>query len=156
MGSQEFGANTVCGSSRVPGLSFFWKLRYSFIPLDIACGFAFVSDLSSASSGRFGPVLGSLTSGPTQTIGPWTQHAGVAARLGSGLRIRITMSRCCKCNFKAQYLSKNDFLKRGNYSSKDSSPPNGCGALGECWVVCWTLVGGMKKQSLFICIVRFA
>ena len=79
--SQDFGVNTVCGSSRVPGLGFFFE--NCDIPLDIACGLASVSDLSSASSGRFGPVLGSLTSGPTQTIGPWTQHAGVAARLGS-------------------------------------------------------------------------
>ena len=79
--SQEFEANTVCGSSRGPGFGFFFE--NCDIPLDIACGLASVSDLSSASSGRFGPVLGSLTSGPTQTIGPWTQHAGVAARLGS-------------------------------------------------------------------------
>ena len=53
------------------------------IPLDIACGLASVSDLSSASSGRFCPVSGSLTPGPTRTIGPWTWHAGGAARLGS-------------------------------------------------------------------------
>ena len=76
-----------------PWFENFWK--NCDISLDIPYGLASVSDPSSASSGRCGPVSGSLPSESTRMIGPWTQHAGVAARLGSDPLLLPSSSFLC-------------------------------------------------------------